>query len=325
MRPVYRRQFLLTAGMVLLTAPVLAQQPGRKYRVGMLIPVSEARISPYRAALAEQLAREGFVEGRNLELQARAALNSFHEDQQAARDLLKAKPDALFTCYTNVTLAAMSATKTTPIVFAWVAEPVATGIVKSLASPGGNATGVTNWFGQLLAKRIELSLELVPDAKRIGLLVVGVEASPLVAEGRKAAAARGVELLADAVQTDARAAVARMAKRGAQALIFLFPSFEAPVAAEIAIRAAREKRIPAIFEDVAAVENGALISLGTNERDDIGRGASLLAKVLRGARPARLPVDQPTRFELAVNLKTATAIGITVPNSILLRADRVIE
>jgi putative tryptophan/tyrosine transport system substrate-binding protein len=291
----------------------------------MLIPVSAAAIPPYRAALAERLAQHGFVDGRNLEIDTRAAVDSFHEDRQVMRDLLSAKPDALFTCFTSATLTALSTTKTMPIVFAWVSDPVAAGIVKSFARPGGNATGVTNRAGELHAKRVELALELVPGAKRIAM--IGAAAGPLwdalLADARKAAAGRAVDLLHASGSVEG--AVTSTIDRGAQAMIFLFPFIYAPVAAEIGIRLTREKRIPAIFMDAAAVEGGALIALGTNFLDDIRRGADLLARVLKGAKPADLPVDQAARFELAVNLKTANELGFKIPQSILLRADRVIE
>ncbi|MEW6687797.1 MAG: ABC transporter substrate-binding protein [Pseudomonadota bacterium] len=322
-----RREFVALLGGALAAPAVLAQQAGRKYRIGMLIPVSAAAIPPYRAALAEQLTKHGFVEGQNLEIEARAASDSSHEDRQTVREMLNAKPDALFTCFTSVTSNALTVTKTTPIVFAWVYDPVAAGIVKSFARPGGNATGVTNRVGELLAKRLELALELVPGAKRVGLIGGGPGATwdVLLADVRKAAAGRGVELIHAPVQGSVEGALSRATDGGAQAAIFLFPYVFAPIGTETGIRFVREKRLPALYMDVAAAENGGLISLGTNFLGDIRRGADLLAKVLRGEKPATIPIDQAARFELVVNLKTARELGLAIPQSILLRADRVIE
>lgn len=323
MSQIGRRRFLLGTGAVLLSSAAAAQRPGRKYRVAMMLPVSAANLSPYRAALAEQLARHGFLEGHNLEIEARTALNTSHEDRQTIRELLKGNPDAFVTGYSTVTLNAMAVAKTTPIVFTWVGDPVGEGLVKSLAAPGGRVTGVSNRFVELLAKQLELGLELVPGAKRFALL--GLHDSSLaVAKTREAAAALGVNLLTFPIPVTENS-VAEAASQGARCALSAVSFFDYPIHVESLIRAAREQRIPVIFPDAAAVENGALMSLGVNFLNEMRRGADLLARVLGGTNPTALPVDQAARFELVLNLNAAKAIGMTIPQSVLLRADRVIE
>lgn len=244
-----------------------------------------------------------------------------------ARELLAAKPDALFTCTTRVTEAAQAATKTVPIVFAWVADPVASGLVKAYAKPDGNITGVTNRFGELLVKRLELARELLPAVKRVAV-VGGIQGTPYEAVGgglRKAATALGIELLETPVQGNWVAAVDAAAKNGAEASVSMHLYSIASVSGAEIIQYAIQNRFPVVHADAQAVENGGLISYGTNLIGDVQRGADLLARVLRGDKPATLPVDQAARFELVVNLKTAKTLGITIPPSIMLRADRVIE
>lgn len=256
----------------------------------------------------------------------------FHEDRNVVREMVAAKPDAIFTCKVGPTEAAQAATKSVPIVFVWVDDPVATGLVKSYARPGGNVTGVTNRFGELLVKRLELARELVPRAKRVaivgGTLDMQGKAFEAIAPAlRKAAAHLGVELL----EIPARGigigddAIARAKKAGAEVLLPFAVFSDQLVAGEQVVQFANHLRIPTIFADAEMAERGGLISYGTSLVDDVRRGADQLARVLKGAKPAELPVDQAARFELVVNLKTAKDIGIKIPQSVLVRADRVIE
>ena len=333
MKRIRRRQFLLAAGSLLAAPLAHGQQPGRNYRVGALFVGGAAATDQYRSALRDRLASHGFVEGRNLKIDSRGATGQFHEDREVARELLAAKPDAIFTSSIRVTEAAQAATKSVPIVFTWIGDPVATGLVKSYARPGGNVTGVTNRFGELLLKRLELARELVPRAKRVAVVgdPVGMQSNvyeSIAPALRKAAAQLGVELLEITAKGRGAAwdeAIAR-AKDGGAVAVLPFARFnDQPVAGEGVVQATNQLRIPALFADAETVERGGLISLGTNLVDDVRRGADLLARVLKGAKPAELPVDQAARFELVVNLKTAKALGIKIPQSVLLRADRVIE
>jgi putative ABC transport system substrate-binding protein len=321
---VNRRRFLFAAGG-LLAAPTFAQQSSRVYTVGVLFGLGAESMGIYRAALVERLAGHGYVEHRNLRVEARAA----HLGTSATEvdELIRLQPDALLTCTTFATQTAQAVAGTTPIVFAWVADPVASKFVETYARPGGNITGVTNRFGELVVKRLELAHDLLPGAKRVA--VVGVE-SPLyrffASPMRRAAGQLGVELT-ELPAYDWEASVEQAKTAGAAAII-VFAHFSAggmQAIGKTVVKAALRERIPVIFAEAELVEAGGLVSYGTNPVDDIRRAADLLARVLKGEDPATIPVDQAARFELAVNLQTAKAIGITIPQSILLRADRVIE
>ncbi len=322
MSRIARRRFLLSTGALLVAPRAYAQQRARTYRLGAMFGVAGAAGRRYREAFTQRLATYGFVEGGNLVIEAGPVSGTFHEDRQAAAALLAAKPDAMFTCMAAATEAAHAASKSVPLVFTWLADPVASGLLKNYAKPGGNVTGVTNRFPELLLKRPELMREMLPKANRV--VVLGDSAASWYLSHRpafhSAATRRGIEMqefrIADGVA---------MWKSEPQAILMLyhfalFPTSVAPFLTE-----ATKRRVPAIFPDVDAVEAGGLLGYGTNLVDEIQRGADLLARVLKGAKPGDLPVDQSARFELAVNLKTAKALGVTIPQTILLRADKVIE
>lgn len=278
----------------------------------------------------ERLATHGFVDGRNLAIGHRFPLEwTAASREAAARELVAARPDALLCCSTLLTRAAMAASPSVPIVFVWVADPVASGIVKSYARPGGNATGVSLRYFELAAKRLELVRELLPSARRIAVYssVFDSQIESLVRTLREPADNLGFEL----VQADGRAgmrpAVDGAVRAAATALVMLDPLAvfgRLADAKEIAAYAI-ERRLPLVGTDIETCELGGLISYATNLNDDMRRAADLMARVLRGDKPAELPVDQAARFELVVNLGTARGIGITVPQSLLARADRVIE
>ena len=325
MSDIRRRRLLLAAG-AMLTAPLaLAQAPARKYRVGVLL-ASAPGLERYRAALVERLASHGFVESRNLQIDARGSAGIFHEDRDTARAMLAAKADALFTFANRPTQAALSATKSVPVVFTWVGDPIAAAIVKNYARPGGNATGVTTRFGELLVKRAELVRDLLPRSRRIAVLFwKSDEAFPALAPAlRNVAAQLGIELLEiDISSWDT--ALDHAVKSGAEAVLPFWQFGASPVSADVVIQHANRLRVPVVFAEAEPVDRGGLISWGTNLVDDVRRGADMLARVLKGAKPADLPVDQAARFELVVNLKTAKAIGLSISQTVLLRADRVIE
>lgn len=329
-----RRRFAssLVATAASIALDVLAQQSGRTYRVGAIFGGGAAHMTRYRSALLEQLASHGFIEGRNLVIDARAGTEIHDWDRNAARELITAKADALFTCLTRITQAAQAATQSLPIVFAWVSDPLEARLVKSFSRPGGNVTGVTNRFGELLPKRLELVRDLIPAAKRVA--VVGssggrvYEALSLSEGLQKAAAQLGFELVLDPGTPGGWQRELNAALKGGIDAVIPFTNFAATgelVSGDEIVRYLNTHRIPSVFAESEMVEQGALMSYGTNLIDDIKRGADLLMKVLKGARPADLPVDQASRFELAVNLKTAKAVGVTIPQSILVRADKVIR
>ncbi len=201
--------------------------------------------------------------------------------------------------------------------------------MRSYARPGGNATGVSNRFGELLHKRLELARELLPGAKRVA--VVGRthtdEFAALAPELRNTAARLAIDLMefVTADRTGWDTTVDGAVAAGADVLVPYAWFADSPVTGERIVEAADRQRIPVIFSDAEMVERGGLTSLGTSLTDDVRRAADMMARVLKGTKPAGLPVDQASRFEMVVNLKTAKAIGLAVPRSVLLRADRVIE
>lgn len=335
MSQIERRQFLIAAGGV-LAAPFFARaqhrRDGRPFRVGVLFGAGGKSMQRYLSAFSERLARLGFVQGENLHIDVSpaGAFTGASVPRDVVRTFLEKRPDAFFTCLTSITAAAAQVTQSVPIVFAWVPDPVAAGLVKSLAHPGGNVTGVTNRFAELLLKRLELARELVPDLKRVAFIGYGeigdAMYEPSVRPLRRAAAQFGIEVL-EFVARPWVHLYQQAADEGAGAVIpvGVFVPYGDRFSGELVIESAQKRHVPVIFAGVEMVEAGGLISYGTNLIDDLRRGADLLAKVLRGVKPSDIPVDQAARFELAVNLKTAKASGITIPRSILLRADRVIE
>jgi len=277
----------------------------------------------YRAALVDRLATHGFVEHRNLRIEARTSQLGYSD---AVRKLVALKPDALLTCTTIATRGAQGVAGPIPIVFTWVADPVAANLVQSYAHPGGNITGVTNRYAELLVKRLELAREMIPAAKRVAITGGSHNYPPYLLLLRRAAETLGIELV-ELQFYDWRALVEEAKAAGAAALIPIphFTALGLRASGEAVVKAALDRRVPVVFAGSEMVEAGGLVSYGTNLVDDIRRAADLLARVLKGADPGTIPVDQAARFELAVNLKTAKAIGLTISPSILVRADRVIE
>jgi putative ABC transport system substrate-binding protein len=299
-------------------------------RLGVFLPMVRSSAERYMTVVRQELAARGFAEGRNLRIDERFVTYGAEQNLEVARELVALKPDALLTASTLVTIAAQRASAAVPVVFAWVADPVAAGIVSDYARPGGNATGVTNRFLEITAKRVELIREALPLAKRVAM-VAGVfdqvvEAAMIPAE--KTAGQLGLTLVRAPTQGIWGESVGEVvAGTGAQAAVVVTP-FAIFGLHDIAVATARRlnaRRVPAIFAEIESVEQGALMSYATNLSEDIRKAAGMAAQVLRGARPADLPVDQASRFELGVNLKTAHEIGLRVPQSVLLRADRVIE
>jgi len=328
----FGRRGFLTASGALLASPLLAraQQPGRTYVVGTLLRGREADKASYVAVLREQLARQGFVEGRNL----RFVHGAFGGDgvgsgEEATHRLLEAKVDAILSSFDGITEGAVRTTKSVPVVFTWVSDPVALGIAASLARPGGNATGVSTRRGELTVKRLELALELAPAAKRIAIIGAGrfwpgdwKGLRPAMAE---VAARRGRTLLE--VGWNLGRSIRDAHRLGAQVALTPVHSITWGYRAmlDIWVKDAIELRLPMIYVGREEVEAGGLVSYGTNILDDLRRAGNMLARVLKGENPAEMPIDQASRFELALNLKTAKVIGLAIPPSILLRADRMIE
>jgi putative ABC transport system substrate-binding protein len=326
-----RRGFAMRLAAVAgaLALPAAAQQFGRQYRVGVLCPFDLQAGQAYLAALRERLASHGFVEGRNLRIDARAAYWYEAKAAQLTEELIAQKVDLIFSLTTILTQGAQRATREVPIVFAWVADPVLSGIVKDYARPGGNTTGVSNRFFELWAKRLELLRELVPGARRLVVLVGVLDATLETALRVNAPVAErlGVEIVIQEARGQWNSAI-RVAMASKVHAVFVgtpFAQFGRREAAQQVVLQAMELRIPAMYADLESVELGGLASYSYDSAEEVRRGADYVARVLKGAKPGELPIDQAARFQLVVNLRTARALGLTIPQSLLIRADRVIE
>ena len=324
-----RRTFLcgLTLGTVSVPLAVEAQVVG-KARIGFLSgnPRSDTQdaIEGFRARLREL----GYIEGQNLQIEYRYGDGKYERLPQLAADLIGLKVDVLFTFGTPGARAAKNATSTIPIVFGVVSDPLAAGLVASLTRPGGNVTGVTPNNPELSAKRVSLLKEAAPAAARMSVLGNPdfPATSHMLAETRLGAQALGVELQALEVRHSAELpnAFATMNKDKVRGVIVLAdPMFIAQRRKIVDL--SRSHRIPATYHLRHFVEAGGLISYGAEYADMFRQSAVLVGKILKGAKPADLPVEQPWKYALAINLKTAKALGLTIPQSLLVRADHVIE
>jgi len=318
------------ASAMLAVAGVRAQQLGRTYRIGVLTPVAGLAGAPYLSALREQLGKHGFIDGRNLGIDVRVmdSLGS-RAAAAAAQELIARKPDAILAIGTTLTRGALASTSAIPIVFTWVADPLGSGLLKSLARPDRNATGVTNRSFELTGKRVELVRGLLPAAKRLAMATSYYDPvlEQAMTHAQRAAEQVGIELVQVEVGASWANVVELSQKAGAQAMLALTPFrfFGLSFAEEDVVRQSIEQRFPVMFSNVETVEAGGLASYATRLTDDLRRATDLLARVLAGEKPQELSVDQAARFELAINLKTARAIGLPIPQPLLLRADRVIE
>jgi putative tryptophan/tyrosine transport system substrate-binding protein len=323
-----RREFItFLGGVVALPLPLRAQQAAKVYRIGYLGVTSYAGYAREIEALLRGLRRLGYEEGKNIAIVYQFAEGDYDRLPALASELVTLKVDTIVTHSTPGGRAAKQATSTIPIVVTAAADLVSSGLVPSIVRPAGNLTGLTFFFAEICAKRVELIKEAVPGATRLGVLVNPANPSGEMALTAMAQAAGSlqVELLPVKViaPDDIAGALAMLVSRGAQALTFIEDPLlisNAPYIAQLAT----QNRLPMIGEKPAA-EAGALMAYGVDRYDLWFRAAFLVDKILKGAQPADLPIDQAAKFELVVNLKTARALGLEVPTSILLRATEVIE
>jgi len=315
-------------GAILHAPVVLGADAGSPVRVGIL-GTSTPRSSPLIGAIVQELERLGHVEGRNLTIDYRNADDKPERLPGLARELVRLKPDVILTHGTmESTIEAMKATKTIPIVFAHPVDPVRAGLVTSLAKPGGNVTGVTSLNADLGAKRLELITEMVPGVRRVAVLVSPDDPDSLlmVEAVESAARARRIRLDLLEIRDPARLSDtirnARSAGAGALLVLGSPPLYRlSPPLAQLAL----QYRVPAISAWRAFPEAGGLASFGTDLVEMFQRAAGLVDRVLKGAKPAEMPVEQPTNFELVINTRTARALGLAIPSAVLLRADHIIE
>jgi len=323
-----RRAFLTGTGAMLLAAPLAAEaQPARKvHHVGVL--QVGAPPEPLVEAFREGLRDLGYVEGRDIVLEYRWAEGKLDRLPELAAELVGLRVDVITTLSTPAAIAARHATTTIPIVFTGVGDPVGTGVVSSLAHPGGNVTGLSILATELSGKRLEILREMVPKVSRVAMLWNDTNPSMVlrVREAEAAAATLGVTLLSlgvhDLIAFDP--AFAAIVNGRAGALLTLVDPFTRQHRQRI-VDFAAQRHLPALYEAREFVEAGGLMCYGPSLLVIQRRSAAYVDKILKGAKPADLPVELPTRFELVINLKTAKALGLTIPPSLLGRADEVIE
>ena len=322
-----RRTFITVSAVGLFAAPLAAEaQAGKVYRIGFLGAASLSQYANQIDGMRLGLRDLGYVEGRNVVIEYRWAEGKYERLPDLAAELVRLKVDLIVTHGTPGAQAAKSATATIPIVMAVVGNPVETGLVASIVRPGGNVTGIALFFPELNAKRLELLKEAVPRIARVGALLNldnPANASVLSAMGEAARALR-LELHRVGVRRPEELdGVIAQLKGRIDGLSVIDDAMLLANAGRIAAIAARN-RLPAIgFREY--VEAGGLMAYGVNFPHIWRRSMSLVDKILRGAGPGDLPIEQATQFELIINAKTAKALGLTIPPSVLIRADQVIE
>jgi putative ABC transport system substrate-binding protein len=327
-----RRAFLVATAGGLLAAPLAAEaQVANKPVVGVLYqgaPFGSITKS-IRESVTQGLSEEGYLEGQNIRLEHRYA--DFAGLPDAAKDLVRLNVDIIMAAGTPAALAARLATKTTPIVGNNMADPVADGLVGSLARPGGNITGNTFLAPELGPKRLQLLQEVIPTITHVGVLehpnVYG-ERTMRNMETELERTAKAIRVDLEIVRAsgldDLASAFAAMNKARIGALIVL-PSPLFYFNSRRLVELARDYHLPTIYYFREAVEEGGLLCYGANIPDLARRAGKYVARILKGAKPTDLPIEQPTKFDLLLNLKTAKALGLTIPPSLLQRADQVIE
>jgi putative ABC transport system substrate-binding protein len=324
-----RRLVLAVLGAGALTAPLVsfAQQQRKVWRVGVLTSGSAGAIAS-DGAFRQGMRELGYVEGRNLVVERRSAEGKADLLPGLAAELVALKVDVIVVVGSPATSAAQKATTTIPIVMGNIGDPVGGGFVKSLARPAGNITGLTNMGEEVRVKQLEMLLALVPRLSRLAILVNPSNATnvrnskAVAAEGQK----RGIRILRAEARTpqEIDKAFSWIHQQNADALILWTEPFFSQQKRQI-VELAAKYRLPTVTQGRAFPEAGGLMSYGPNDVEQYRRAATYVDKILKGARPGDLPVEQPTKFELVISGKTAKALGLTIPQSLLISADRVIE
>jgi putative ABC transport system substrate-binding protein len=320
--------FVVALALSIVAAPLDAdaQQAGKVPRVGVIGETSPT--DSFLVAFRQGLRELGYIEGRSIVIEYRYAHGALDQAPKLAAELIRLEVDVLMVGGTIAAQSAKALTTTVPIVFALAGDPVGSGLVASLARPGGNATGMSNLVPELSGKQLELLKAAVPQVSRVTVLYnpVNPVAGSTLNGAREAARALAVELQVLEVRQPnelANAFSALAAWRAGALLALSDPVFGSDLA-QLSKRAAKN-RLPAMYASRRFAEAGGLLAYGPNYSDNYRRAATYVDKILKGTKPADLPVEQPTKFELVINLKTAKALGLTIPQSLLARADEVLQ
>ena len=326
-----RRAFVTGLGAVLATPlGVEAQQARKLYRIGFLSLASASDQRGQRSfeAFRNGLAELGYVENQNIAIESRWAAWKYERVPDLALELVRLKMDVIVTAAVPAITAAKEATKTIPIVMAAVVDPVVTGLVTSLARPGGNITGLSLMTPELVGKQLDMLKEIVANASRVAILwnPENLGNPPQLKAAGLAARTLGIRLqpLEARSPREIDTAFASLTKEGGDALVVLVDAMFIEQRTRIAGLAAT-RRLPAVYGVPEHVEAGGLLAYGPSLLNGYRRAAVYVDKILRGAKPGDLPIEQPNKFDLIINLKTAKVLGLTIPPSLLLRADQVIE
>jgi len=321
---------LLTIFLPTIIYPVSAQQPAKMAKIGFLSSGSGAGSSSnWRESFVREFGKLGYVEGKNVAFEFRGADTKYDRLPGLANDLVRLKVDVIVTPGANDTRAAQNATKTIPIVFTGGgSDPVTLGLVDSLARPGGNVTGFAQIAFALAGKRLELLKETVPKLSRVAVLwdPQNEGSTQIWEESQRQAKELGLQLHSLKINSAAEldGGFTNAIKAGSGALAGTSGALLASVQKQI-INLAAKNRLPAIYAQSRVIVNGGLMSYGPDDVEPYQRAAVMVDKILKGAKPADIPVEQPTKFELVINLKTAKTLGLTIPPILLTRATKVIK
>lgn len=328
MNNLQRRQFLVRSMALALLAGARVEAQPRTYRMAILSPSTDAAGAHLRSALIGRLEELGYREGRYFAIERRFAEGRLERLAALAAELLTLKPDIIFVTGTQATLAVSKATSTVPIVFALVADPVGSGIVKNLARPGSNATGLSAQIVDIQGKRLQLLKEAFPSVSRVAVLLNPRNASDglLLSALKEAGKTLALNLrVVEAGSPEEFAPAFRSLEIERPDALYVIENPLNFSHRERIVEFANDRRLIAVYGATEFAEAGGLISYSNKWTEHYRAAATYIDKILKGAKPADLPIEQPTRFELVLNLKTAKALGVKFPTEIVLRADRVIE
>jgi putative ABC transport system substrate-binding protein len=320
-----RRDFLIGLGAAAWPAAARAQKPERIWRVGMLVSIDNPDIKAFQ----EELERHGWFEGRNLRIDYRVAPAAVHA-QTLAKELVDTQPDVIFALSRPVTAALQKETRTIPIVFTYVIDPIGAGFIASLAHPGGNLTGLQAYEPSMVGKWLGMLKEIAPQTTRVALLgnpKTAVYFDYLLRAAETAAPSLGIGTIPGPIENDPadiERVITVIASVPNSAMVVL-PDSTTSVKSDLIIALAARHRLPAIYSFKYIVRAGGLMSYGIVATDHYRQAALYVDKILRGAKPADLPVQVPVRYETALNVKTAKAFGLQPPAGLLVAADEVIE